>query len=235
MISVIIPAFNEEKNITSALESLTKQTPRATFEVIVVDNNSSDGTLDSAKKYEKKINLNVYLEKRRGRGAAKARGAREAKGDILAYLDADTRAYPDWIAKMTSAFEDEKVVAVTGPWRVYDLPDGFTKWFLHSFQEIVMIPIKLYLGTSYMSGMNMAVRRDIYQKSGGFNVALNVHDDFDLAKRVRKFGEIKYVSDMLVETSGRRYKNGIITGLLSYHRWTLNYLLNRQADLEDIR
>jgi glycosyltransferase involved in cell wall biosynthesis len=234
MISVIIPAFNEEKAIVGTLDSLVEQKYKKKFEVILVNNNSTDGTVKSAKKFLKKLNLKIVNEKRQGRGAAKARGAREARGDTLAYLDADTRASKNWLSTIENYLSDD-VVAITGPWRVYDLPNGFTKKFLYKFQHIAMLPIRAYLGCQNLNGMNMAFSKDDYKKSGGFDAGLNVHDDFDIAKKLKHLGEIKYLPNLIVYTSGRRYKNGIVRGILSYHKNTIGFLLGKRGDLEDIR
>lgn len=235
MVSVIIPAFNEEKTIGETLESLVKQKYKGKFEVVVIDNNSTDNTVKVIKEFSKKLPLRIVNEKKQGRGAAKARGAKEARGNVLAYLDADSRAYSNWLSVIDESFTDTKTMAITGPWEVYDLPDGFTKWFLHNFQEEAMLPVTLYLGHPDLNGMNMAIRADVYDKTGGFNTNLNIHDDFDLAKRIKKVGKVKYVKDMRVLTSGRRYKNGIVPGIMSYHKSSLKYLFGKKADLEDIR
>ena len=235
MTSVVIPAFNEEKNIGDTLQSLVNQKYAKKFEVILVDNNSTDGTVKTAKKYSKKLNLRIIKETKQGRGAAKARGANEAKGDILAYLDADSRALPNWLSVIEKSFKDQSVVAVTGPWAVYDLPDGFTKWFLHNFQEIAMLPVTVYLGHPDLNGMNMALSKSAYKRSGGFDASLNIHDDFDLARRLNKLGKVKYTKKLKVLTSGRRYRRGILAGLLSYHKHTLNFLIGKPANLENLR
>lgn len=235
MISVVIPAYNEEDAIGACLSSLVKQKYDKPFEVVLVDNNSTDNTQAVAKKFAIKLTLKVIEEKRQGRGPAKWRGAKEASGDILAYLDADTRALPNWLSTIDNVLLDPRIAAISGSWRVYDLPKGFTRWFLHTFQEVAMLPITLILMHPNLNGMNMAFRKSVYKKSGGFDRNLNVHDDFDLARRIGKFGRIKYVRKLQVMTSGRRYKRGIIRGILSYHKGTLNFILHKQADLEDIR
>lgn len=240
MISVVIPAFNEEKNISAALSSLTKQTYKKKFEVIVVDNNSTDNTSMIVKKFKSSLprglmSIRLFVEKSQGRGYAKAKGAKEANGEILAYLDADTRATPSWLYQIDAAFKNQSVVAVTGPWRVYDLPAGFTKSFLHHFQEAGQLPYRILFGHFWLNGMNMAFRASTYKKAGGFDTRLNVHDDIDLTHRLRAYGKIAYNPKMIVKTSGRRYKHGLLKGLMSYHKGTLNFLLGKRADLEDIR
>ena len=235
MISVIIPAYNEEKAVGKTLNSLVRQTYKEKFEVILVDNNSEDNTVKVAEKFLRKLPLKIILEKKQGRGAAKDRGAREAKGEILAYLDADTKATRNWLARIEENFSDKKIVAVTGPWRIDDIPDSSLKWFLESFQETAQLPYRVPFGHYWLNGMNMAFRASAYRKCGGINKNLNVHDDVDISTRIGKLGKIKYDKKLLVYTSGRRYKNGFLSGLMSYHKHSLEYLVGKRADLEDIR
>jgi 1,2-diacylglycerol 3-alpha-glucosyltransferase len=95
LVSIIIPALNEEKYIEKTLKSVRRQTyPK--IEVIVVDNGSTDRTGEIAKKYANK----VIVEEKRGIGIARNRGAKEAKGDILLFLDADTEIEKDCVEKI---------------------------------------------------------------------------------------------------------------------------------------
>ena len=107
-ISVIIPALNEEKYILHSLEGLKKQSFKD-FEVIVCDGNSTDRTREIAKKYAM-----VVIEKRKGMAAGRNGGARVAKGDILVFLDADTKPSKDLLKVYSNAFTNG-TVAATGP------------------------------------------------------------------------------------------------------------------------
>lgn len=236
MISVIVPAYNEESFIDKCLSSLCNQSFKGKFEAIVVDNNSTDRTKNIAKKFTKKLPLRVVSEPVQGRGAAKCRGASEAKGQIYAYLDADTVVSENWLETIEIIFADNSVVAVSGPWKIYDMPECFTKWFAQNFQWILHhLPIKIIFGHYPLNGMNMAIKASAYKQSGGINPDLNLHDDFDLARRIHFYGKIKYDRALSVETSGRRFKDGILSGIVSYNKGTLNYLLGKRADLENRR
>jgi glycosyltransferase involved in cell wall biosynthesis len=92
LISVIIPAFNEEKFLGNCLFSLKNQDFND-FEIIVVDNNSRDKTSKIAKKFGVKL----VSEKNQGAALARNRGAKEAKGEILAFTDADTILPKNWL------------------------------------------------------------------------------------------------------------------------------------------
>src|SRR3989338_1899751 len=91
-VSVVIPAFNEEKYIENTLFSLLKseQKTHLDYEVILVDNNSFDRTAEIAQKFTGRMNLRIIKETRQGRGIARARGFEEAKGAIILSADADT-------------------------------------------------------------------------------------------------------------------------------------------------
>ncbi|HEX8932548.1 MAG TPA: glycosyltransferase family A protein, partial [Patescibacteria group bacterium] len=98
-ISVIIPAYNEEKYIGACIESLLKQN-RLPDEIIVVNNNSTDQTAAIASQYPVK----VINEKEQGITPARNRGLNEAQYDIIARTDADTILPPDWIEKIKKHF-----------------------------------------------------------------------------------------------------------------------------------
>jgi len=236
MISVIIPAYNEEKSIKNVLQSLVDQKTKHKFEVILVDNNSTDNTSKIAKTFLKKLNLKIISEKKQGRGPARARGAKEAKGEIFAYIDADTESFPDWIEAITDAFAEKNVVAVTGPWRVMDL-GGFTQWFLNTFQEVAQLPYRVIRGHFWLNGMNMAIRKSSYYKVNGFNENLDAHEDVDITERLRKIGKIKYIKSMKVKTSGRRYKRGLLKGLFEYQKLAVQHFIlgKKKIELSDKR
>jgi glycosyltransferase involved in cell wall biosynthesis len=112
--SVIIPAYNEEASIAHCLEALTKQTIAEPFEVIVVDNRSTDATSAIARKFATKLNLRVLYEKKQGRGAARATGFAAAKGDFLFSTDADAMVPPEWMESFVEFFtEHPDAAAVT--------------------------------------------------------------------------------------------------------------------------
>ena len=223
-VSVIIPAYNEENSIAKTLKTLAKQDYPEEFEVIIVDNGSTDGTKQEANKFAKKLHLRVIDEPKKGRGTARATGANEAKGDYLFYTDADAKVPKHWISGVMKYFDDPQVVAVTGPWKVHDVK-GFTRFFLNNFQEIAVLPYTLAAGMHWLTGFHMAIRKDIYKKAGGFDPDLNAHEDIDISERLRKFGKIAYAKDVVVIQSGRRYKKGLIRGLLDYELTGIKFFL----------
>ncbi len=235
-LSIVVPAYNEEKTIAKTLHSLAEQRTDHTFEVIVVNNNSTDNTTEEAKKFEKKLNLRIVTEPVQGIGPTKARGGAEARGDFVAVIDADTVVHSRWIDTALKYFEDPKVAAVTGPWRMTGLP-RFRAWLLKSIQKIAMIPFRLIFGDWSLNGMNMVMRKTMYDRVGGLDKTLSSHEDFDLAMRLRKVGKLVYADDLWVNTSGRRYKKGFINGVWEYQRVAFNvfFLKRKKTELEKVR
>ncbi len=99
-VSVVIPAYNEETYLLSCLESIKRQDYAAEYEVIVVDNASNDSTAKIARDWGAKV---VY-ESKRSPACARQKGAEVAKGKIIAFIDADTRAPAHWLSTIVWRF-----------------------------------------------------------------------------------------------------------------------------------
>lgn len=110
-ISVIIPTYNEETVISQCLISLSKQTKLLSFEVIIVDDGSTDNTVSKITAYRsEKYFLKLLKQKHLGPGAARNLGANEAKGDILVFVDADMEFAPDFLEKLVAPISSGKTV-----------------------------------------------------------------------------------------------------------------------------
>lgn len=107
LISVIIPVYNEEKSISACLQSLLSQT-HSLLEIIIVDDGSTDRTLQLAKNYK----VTFLTQKHQGPGAARNLGAKKAKGDIFVFVDADMTFAPDFIEKLTAPIRDGQTQGV---------------------------------------------------------------------------------------------------------------------------
>ncbi len=236
MISVIIPAYNEEDSIGACLASLVTQKTDKKFEVIFVDNNSKDKTIEIAKQYKDKLNLKIIKEKTQGRGAARARGFDEAKGDIMFSSDADAVFFPEWIELFSSYFADKKVIAVTGSVKITD-NTKINNWIFNSLHPYLMRGYRLIFGHYWLSGFSFAVRSTTYNEVGGLNRNLNALDDIDLGFRIYKKGKISLVDNPRVTMSGRRFKPHFFRGLFSYFKpfFQLVFLKNHSFTVSDER
>lgn len=210
LITVVIPAFNEEKYLRYCLESLKRQNYKSNFETIVVDNNSTDKTPQAAKEFGAKI----ISEKKQGYVYALKRGMDEAKGDIIAVTDADCYVAPDWLSKIAKAFKDKKVIGLTGNCRLNTSHKAL--------EDVSHIMFHFFLvGTFRMSrpnmnGLNCAIRRDVYRKIGGIDTRFTMSPDVDLGMRLKKYGKVAYLKDLVVTTSARRFEKRIFQALLEY-------------------
>ena len=214
-VSVVIPAYNEEKYIGNTLFSLLKgeQKTNINYEVILVDNNSTDKTVEITKGFKNGMDLKIIHESRQGRGVARARGFKEAKGDVILSADADTIFYTGWIEKLTSAIKGE-VVAVTTSCRIVDL-STIQNWIFNSIHPIWMFFYRLFSGHYWLSGFSFGILKSAYIKSGGFDISLQAQEDIDLSFRVSKLGKIKFINKPVI-FSGRRFKQGLLKGLYQY-------------------
>ncbi len=106
-VSVVIPTYNEEKDILSCLDSLSEQTFKD-FEIIVVDDGSTDTTLSLLNGVEEKYKLKVFTQKHKGAGAARNLGVKHTKGKILIFVDSDMTFDPKFLQKLIEPIEQDK-------------------------------------------------------------------------------------------------------------------------------
>ncbi len=220
-LSVIIPAYNEEKFIERCLKSVFENIPEVT-EVIVVDNNSTDKTSEIANKLSLQFpKIKVIKETNKGTNKARQRGFEEAKGELLVFIDADTSVPAGWYNKIVKNFsEDKNLVCLSGPVfftdisRLMQIAAGF-------YFYILAMPIYYTIG--YMAiGANLVIKKDVLKKMGGFDISIDFYgDDTDTARRASKFGKVKFSPDFVINTSGRRLAQ---QGLLSAGtKYTANF------------
>ncbi|MFO0703568.1 MAG: glycosyltransferase family A protein [Patescibacteria group bacterium] len=203
-ISVVIPAYNEEKMLGKCLEAISKQS-LLPDEVIVVDNNSVDKTVDVAKSFPF---VKLVRETEQGMIPARNRGVSEATGDVVVRCDADTIAYRHWIEVIKKSFENKDIDAMSGPADYYDLP---LKPFFTKLQTLVFFDTwRFFKKTELMFGSNMAFKKTIWNKvlPSLAKHDPEMHEDMDIAIHIaRAGGKILYNPKMKVSISARRFTN----------------------------
>lgn len=214
-ISVVIPCFNEEQAIGQCLAALSIQEPQA-YEVIVVDNNCTDKTVEIAKRFKF---VKVVKESIQGMTPARNAGMAAATGDVLARIDADTIVQPGWVEAIKNIFSDETVAAATGPVRYHDMPAKRAGQFLD--QEIRAAIDVIAKDYRFLFGSNMAVRRDVW-KSIYKDLCNNddLHEDMDIAMHIHERGGIiKYDRTMVAGMSARRLEDNP----RDFYRYVMKY------------
>jgi len=221
MISVVVPAFNEEKNIAKCLESFLIQNTSKKFEIIIVDNASTDKTAQVVRTFEKKLPLRLVKENLKGRSPARKKGFSVAKGEIILSTDADTFVPPDWIEKMSEYFDSPLVSAISGTCRIDDCTPR-VNFLVNHLQPLAMKIYRVIFGHYWLSGFNFGIRKDVYKASGGFNPKLNIQEDIDLSFKVSKRTKIKFINYPVL-VSGRRFRLGLIKGSYPYFKSFYEY------------
>jgi len=200
-ISVVIPAYNEEKFLPKTLSSL-KKLDRKPDEIVVVDGGSTDKTAEVARKNGAKV---ITVE-HRGIGYARDRGLEKATCDIVAFTDADTIVPHDWLVKIEESLSRSKVVGVFGTFRV---PDG---WWVYrgyvNFFQPWLNQIYFWLGLPMAPGQNMAFLRKVGLAAGGFPEDYKIAEDIEMMSRLWKKGKVVFRQDLIVSSSGRRGNEG---------------------------
>jgi glycosyltransferase involved in cell wall biosynthesis len=234
-ISLIIPAYNEEAYLPACLDAVMANVAGGLHEIIVVDNNSTDGTRDVVARYPA---VRTVFEGNKGITRARQAGFRAATGDIIAYVDADTRPPAGWVDQIRAQFAARPGLAcLSGPYSFYDL-SGLRNalsaaWFVAARP--------MYRLTGYMLvGGNFAIRRDVLDKMGGFDATIEFYgEDVDIAKRARAHGKVLFSPRFVMPTSGRRMQQqGFVRIAAIYFMNYLSVVLRGKPanrDYEDIR
>lgn len=235
-LSIVIPAHNEEKYLPRCLESLKHQIYKD-FEIIVVDNASTDNTSTIAKQF----GATVIHESKKGVGAARRAGFAITKGEISITTDADCTFPSDWLEKIAKVFnKNPNTIAIYG---ISSLDDaGAIKRILSKLGTKIFFAANDLLNKKQFTGCNLAVRKSTYNQTAGFDANIRICEDADLCKKLMRIGKIKFIPSLLVYTSARRFKNTSIKTLLGYIKlyyqtwWaTAKPETDAMADMTDIR
>ncbi|MCD6449130.1 MAG: glycosyltransferase [Thermotogaceae bacterium] len=220
--SVIVPVLNEEDVIERALKSVVNQTIKD-FEIIVVDNGSTDSSPEIAKLYADKL----LYEKRRGSINAIKRGIKEATGEIILCADADSIYPPDYLEKIKKGFSNPEVVAVYGPFFFIEKSKIFN-FISVAFYALMNALSIISAGVPLAGAANFAIRRKIYHKSGGYDFGNLASQDFRLARKLRKYGKVKFTPSLVVWTSYRRFqRKGLGKALRESFSYWVDVALNK--------
>lgn len=203
-LSIIIPTLNEERSIAGAIQS-AQQHPG--IEIIVADGGSIDATTQLAQEHGAKV-----IQCEPGRSSQLARGAEEAKGDVLLFLHADTRLPFGYAKEISRSLSKTGVIA--GAFRLafdrVSTPLRLVEWGANMRSTWRQMPY---------GDQTIYLRQSTYQHVGGFRT-LDVMEDFDLIWRLRKLGKIR-ISRLPAVTSARKYTSMGTWRTVLMHQWMI--------------
>ena len=203
MISVVIPHLNQPEGLEACLRSLDAQSlQRTLFEVIVVDNGSVAVPDDLVANHP---GTRLLHELQPGPGPARNSGTQSATGEILAFIDADCRAHPEWLRSALDTIRSSPEGTILGGdvriWR--DDSDRFTA--IEAYEGVFGYRFKLYIEQHGFCGTgNLIVRRADFEKIGPF-AGIQFAEDIEWGQRARAAGfTFRYVPAMIVFHPARR-------------------------------
>jgi glycosyltransferase involved in cell wall biosynthesis len=203
IISVIVPHLNQQGSLEACLGSIDAQTlDRGLFEVVVVDNGSKQLPETVIRRH---AGTRLFQELEPGPGLARNRGVKEARGAVLAFIDADCRAHPDWlrVAMNVMSATDENTI-LGGDVQIWR-DKGKIVSAIEAYECVFAYRFKLYIERHNFSGTgNLVVRRSDFEKVGPF-AGISIAEDIDWGKRAHAAGCIfRYVPEMIVYHPARQ-------------------------------
>ncbi|HEY2506266.1 MAG TPA: glycosyltransferase family A protein [Streptosporangiaceae bacterium] len=221
--SVVIPAYNEAEFLSSCLESLRAQDFRDPYEIIVVDNNSTDATAAVARSR----GVTVVHEPKPGVCSARQCGTMAARGEIVVSTDADTTFASDWLSRIDRAFRDDPGrVAVAGPCRFAD-PPWWGRVYTGVLFTVVSLVARLTGRIVYVTATNIAFRKSEWP--GYDTEATQGGDELGLLRRLRSRGSVAFLRCNPTFTSSRRLYRGLAYNVVvtCLYYYVIGYALNR--------
>jgi len=208
-ISVIIPIYNQEKFISRCLDSVEEQDyPKDNIEIIIVDDGSTDNSINIASKYGVKI----ICQDHKGPGAARNKGVEEASSNIIAFLDSDDIAYTTWLKESIyylNIHKNENFAAVGCSHNLLNSENDFIKlaWLEHLFRYTHIAETVSHLGTS-----GSLFKKSTIIEVGGFDISLRTAEDMDLSTKILNAGyKLHLITTPLI-------KVGYANDLFQYYR-----------------
>jgi glycosyltransferase involved in cell wall biosynthesis len=180
--SIIIPAKNEEINLHACFGSLAKLNyPPDKYEVLLIDNGSTDATVELAHTYDVK----VFIKPELTISGLRNFGAKESAGKVLAFLDADCTVSPDWLNAAAKWIDHYDVSCFGGPPGIPEQATWVQKsWYLVRGKDTLVTEV------DWLESMNMFIKKDLFLSVSGFDESLETCEDYDLSLRLKKHGRI---------------------------------------------
>jgi cellulose synthase/poly-beta-1,6-N-acetylglucosamine synthase-like glycosyltransferase len=187
-VSVLIPAYNEENNIKACLDAVMEaEYPKDRIEIMVIDDGSSDKTLEIAGGFR---GVKILKQAHKGKVGALNLGLSKAGGEVVITLDADVVIEKDFFRNVVKPFSDPKVGVVSGVAKVANSGNMLSTFqsIEYVYSSLIMDSFSTVFGTSFWSwGALASYRKSALLKAGGFSSRTEA-EDFDIMVEVKKFG-----------------------------------------------
>ncbi len=214
LLSIVIPALNEEKYLPLLLNSLVKQTEK-NFEVIVADGKSEDNTVQLANSFKDRLTLKVIEVEKRNVAHQRNTGAKNAAGDYVAFMDADFIVKDDFVK---SCFEES---VKTGADLIIPSSLPITNnWLWKMYFSLInfLCALSSFTGKPFGNGPGNLIKEEAFLKTGGYNEEVFVFEDqyfFTVAKRHHL--KIKYDDNIKMYFSLRRLQKDGVWGYFYFN------------------
>lgn len=213
MLSIIIPTLNEEELLPKLLRSIRRQGV-GDYEIIVADAGSTDRTRKIAQRFDAKIVKGGMPAMGRNRGAE------EAKGDLLLFLDADVILPEEFFKKAINEFNKRKLDVASIPLD----PQTSRKIIKFFFERFYNYPVKKLERFLPYGAMGYLIKKELHQKIKGFDEKIKIAEDHDYVRRAAKLGKFGVLKGVKISISLRRfYKDGWLKVILKYASAELHY------------
>lgn len=207
--SIIIPTFGRPDEVNTFFSSLTEQ-QYTNFEIIIVDGSLTDILHPVIDKFRDKLNLNYIHKPGLGISDSRNLGAEEAKGEYVVFIDSDCIIPPDYLEKVDSFLQANKLDGYGGPDAAHDSFSPVLKAINYAMTSFLtsggIRGKKKHMGKYQLRGFNMGIRKEIFKKIGGYS-GLHVSEDIDLSIRLHKAG----------------FETGLIPDAYVYHKRKSNF------------
>lgn len=191
LISVIIPSYNSEKTIDKTIKALLKQNyPKKNYEIIVVDDESTDNTEQVVKKFKY---VKFFKQKHEGPAAARNLGAKISKGDIILFTDSDCILDKNWIKNMVEPFKDKNVAGVSGTYKTLNKKSLLARFIGYDIQ-FKHEHMKKEKSIDFVGTFSAGYKKSIFQEEKGFNTSFPIAsgEDPELSYRIAKKHKIVF-------------------------------------------
>lgn len=224
-VTVVVPAYNEEKTLAKTVRSLLSlDYPKDKIDIIVIDDGSTDNTYNIARSI-KAENLRVFTKKKEGKAAALNFALAKCKTELFGALDADSFVASDALKNMIGYFEDERIVAVTPSLKIYKPKTALQRiQRIEYLMGIFLRKIFAFLGSIHVTpGPFTIYRKHFFDKYGGYDDK-NMTEDIEVALRIQSNNMIiENSADAVVYTIGPKTFR---TLLKQRTRWYLGFMEN---------